>query len=307
MWLKMNALATIGRFRHHPTFASYIMKSIHTHINMARLITKNTNRRSRWQVQVAFLISHTLQSGLDRKLRAFELGKKNEIKIVSVCVFVFQKKKKKRRRSPAFVSYDCLLFRQSTVMTRHWRKRIEKKEQQKQHPDGGGRCITYTKKERKKEIGPFVKFVRVFLLFSPPSLRVRDWRRRSCCSVVAVCERGGPYPFFSLFFFIFSFFPFSLSFCVCVWSCFSSGGGLSVAAASGRRLLSGSPVALELPHPSHLIGWRPIGEQDACLHHRTAANTTRPKKKVQYIKIEEGGKGSIPAAGGTEKPSTEDD
>jgi hypothetical protein len=53
-----------------------------------------------------------------------------------------------------------------------------------------------------------------------------------------------------------------------------------VAAASGRRLLSGSPVARELPHPSHLIGWRPIGEQDACRPLRTAANTTRPKKKV---------------------------
>ena len=39
---------------------------------------------------------------------------------------------------------------------------------------------------------------------------------------------------------------------------------VAVAAASGRRLLSGSPVARELPHPSHLIGWRPIGEQDGC-------------------------------------------
>ena len=120
MWLKMNALATIGRFRHHPTFASYIMKSIHTHINMAGLITKNTNRRSRWQVQVAFLISHTLQSGLDRKLRAFGRGKK-KLNKNRVCLCVcFSKKEDDRRRS-----FQTIVFSSDS---RQWWHVIEERE-----------------------------------------------------------------------------------------------------------------------------------------------------------------------------------
>lgn len=64
---------------------------------------------------------------------------------------------------------------------------------------------------------------------------------------------------------------------------------LAVAAASGRRLLSGSPVARELPHPSHLIGWRPIGERLAC--------RPTPHGSQQHNQKSLGA--SIPAAGGT--------
>ena len=278
----MNALATIGRFRHHPTFATHKHgPSYHEKHKPTIMMTSPSSFP---------YLAHSSKWPRSETTCVWTRKKKNEIKIVSVCVFVFQKKKtiagvrfKRLSSLPTVDSDDTSLKKENrkeetttttTTTSRWW---------------WAGGVLHIRKKRERKRLVRLLSSSVFFFLFFPRRVCVCGTGGGALVVQLLPCvNEVGPTLFFSFFFHI--FFLSFLSLLLCVWSCFSSGGGLSVAAASGRRLLSGSPVALELPHPSHLIGWRPIGEQDACLHHRTAANTTRPKKKVQYKKKRKGEK-----------------
>lgn len=94
-WLKTECAGNIRNRKDFVIVAIRLYLKYTTQQHRVSYHEKTRNRRSWWQVQVAFLISHTLQSGLDRKLRA--LGQES-------CLLMFISNDRRRRLFQTIVS-----------------------------------------------------------------------------------------------------------------------------------------------------------------------------------------------------------